>query len=162
MCACPCPCPQGVSMYARKAMREKTFVEWAVPLWAVGSSLICVGEMQSHGRNGYMEPFTFTDTDTDKRTCRHNFTLGAVPFRRRYSDFYTQHFLAFSLRFAKILISYYLLLLMSYIVSFSTVLLFVFQYWKPLLDLHRLYIVLSSRWWSEAFIASSICSVFMH
>ena len=44
-------------------------MQWAVPLWAVGSPLVhCVREMQSHGRNGYMEPFTFTDTDTDTDT----------------------------------------------------------------------------------------------
>ena len=77
MCACPCPCPQGVSMYVRRAMREKTFVQWAVPAVGSGQSplIVCVREMQSHGQNGYMEPFTFTDTDTDTRTWGHPMSM---------------------------------------------------------------------------------------
>ena len=32
--------------------------------WGGEDPLVCVREMQFHGQNGYMEPLSFTDTDT--------------------------------------------------------------------------------------------------
>ena len=45
-------------------------MQWSVPLWTVGSSLV---------QNGYMEPFTFTDTDTDTRTWGHPMSMTGGP-----------------------------------------------------------------------------------
>ena len=70
-------------MSAKLCVKRRLKIRCAVGCPLVGSPLVCVRQMQSHGQNGYMEPFTFTDTDTDTdtdtRTWGHPMSMSGDP-----------------------------------------------------------------------------------
>ena len=76
MCVCVHVCKGCLCMSAKPCVKRCLKVRCAV-----ACPLVCVREIASHGQNGYMEPFTFMDTDTDMDTCiwRHPLPMTGDP-----------------------------------------------------------------------------------